>query len=105
MRFVLSMLVLATWLLVSAFALPHTPFTMGATWVAAVVIATCAVVAKGYPGARYVISAVAFALAVMAIVVRGVGASAVVNTLLVAALLFVLALVRPTPLPDAKARA
>ena len=69
-------------------------------------IATASVVAKGYPSAHYVISAVALAqLAVMAIAVPGMGASAVVNTLLVAALLFALALVRPTPLPEAKARA
>ena len=93
MRFPILNLIFATWLLISAFALPQTPFSSAFTAIAALVVAVL-FVAYGKPAARFVISLVA--------VILGIGALLLVDAAGVAApatrsgaLLFALSLVRP----------
>ena len=99
MRFIGWNLVLATWLLVSAFVFPHTAFTLATTCVAAVAIGALALVAVGRPAARFGISALAAFLAIAALLVPGLGTAAAVNNGVVAALLFALSAVRPAQAP------
>lgn len=99
MRFVLSNLVLATWLLLTAFALPHSPMTQATTWILAVVVGAAALLAPGRPPARYAISGAALALAAIALLAPGISAAAAINNGLVAAVLFALSLVNPEPKP------
>lgn len=95
MRFVSLVMLFATWLLVSAFALPQTASSAVATGVAAVLVAVLALAAHGKPAARYGISAVAVALAALALFTPGLPGLAAVSDALVAAVLFALSLVRP----------
>ena len=94
MRFLILNLIFATWLLISAFALPQTPFSSAFTAIAALVVAVFAFVAYGKPAARFVISLVA--------VILGIGALLLVDAAGVAAPAtrswarsFALSLVRP----------
>jgi hypothetical protein len=97
MRFLTSNVVIATWLLLSAFMLPHSAFTQATTWAAAVLIGAAALMAPGRPAARYVVSLLALALAGIALLAPGISASAAINNALVAAVLFALSLVNPAP--------
>lgn len=97
MWFVGLNLLLATWLLVSAFALPHSPASAATSAVAAVVVAVVAVVAKARPPVRFVISAVGVVLGFAALLMPDVGAPARVNVALVGALLFALSIISPKP--------
>ena len=96
MRFMGWSLLLATWLLVSAFVLPNTPLTQAATWVAAVAIGALGVAAVGRPAARFVISGVAVLLALGALLVPDLSTATAVNDAIVAAILFALSVVQPT---------
>lgn len=99
MRFIGWNLLFAAWLLVSAFVLPHTAFSQLTTWVVAIFFTAAALLAADKPGARFAISALAVALAVIALLMPGMSAAAVVNNLIVAAILFALSLVNPSSAP------
>jgi hypothetical protein len=96
MRFMGWNLLFATWLLVSAFMLPHTAFSQATTWVAAVAIGGATIMAVGRPAARFAISGIAVFLGVAALLVPDMSTAAAVNNAVVAALLFALSMVRPT---------
>ena len=95
MRFVTLNLILATWLLISAFALPQTPFSTAFTAISALVVAVAAFLAHGKPGVRFVISVVALLLAIGALFLTDVSGVARVSNALVGAVLFAVSLVRP----------
>ena len=95
MRFLILNLIFATWLLVSAFALPQTPFSTAFTAVAALIVAVFAFVAYGKPGARFVISVVAVILGIGALVLTDAGGVSRISNAIVGAILFALSLVRP----------
>jgi hypothetical protein len=94
MRFLGLNMLLATWLMISAFALPQTPTTSMITWITAILVPAVALSAPAKPGARYVISAIAVFLGFAALLVPGPGIAAL-NNALVAALFFALSLVKP----------
>jgi hypothetical protein len=96
MRFMGWNLLFATWLLISAFVVPHTAFSQATTWVAAVAIGAAAMLAVGRPAARFAISGIAVFLALVALLLPGMSTAAAVNNAVVAALLFALSVVRPT---------
>jgi hypothetical protein len=95
MRFLTLNLIFATWLLISAFALPQTPFSTAFTAVAALVVAVFAFVAYGKPGARFVISVVAVILGIGALLLTDAGGVSRASNAIVGAVLFALSLVRP----------
>jgi hypothetical protein len=96
MRFAGWNLLFATWLLVSAFVLPHSPMSQGTTWIAAVAIGAAAIAAVGRPAARFAISGIAVFLGVGALLFPEMSTAAAVNNGVVAALLFALSVVQPT---------
>ncbi len=104
MRFVSWNLAFATWLLVSAFALPNGPVSQAATWIAAVAVGALGVAAAARPALRFWISGIAFALAIAVLLVPDVSTVAAVNDAVVAAILFALSVVEPghSPAPAAK---
>jgi hypothetical protein len=95
MRFLILNLIFATWLLISAFALPQTPFSSAFTAIAALVVAVFAFVAYGKPAARFVISLVAVILGIGALLLTDAAGVARASNAIVGALLFALSLVRP----------
>jgi len=94
-RFIFWNLLFATWLLVSAFVLPHTVFSQATTWVAALAVGAAAMLAVGRPAARFAITAIAVFLALVALLLPGMSTAAAVSNAVVAALLFALSVVRP----------
>ncbi len=103
MRFMSWNLAFATWLLVSAFALPNTPFSQAVTWVAAVAVGALGIAAAGRPSVRFAISAIAVLLALAALLVPDLSTTAAVNDAVVAAILFALSVVQPGHLPVPRA--
>lgn len=95
MRFITWNLVLAAWLLISAFALGHSPVSGTVTFVAGLAVATLAIAAGGKPGLRYLISLIALAMAAAALLLPSVSGPARLSTALAAAILFALSLVSP----------
>jgi len=95
MRFVTLNFVIATWLLVSAFALPQTPFSTAFTAISALVVAVAAYLAHARPGVRFVISVVAVLLGIGALFLTDVSGVARLSNALVGAVLFAVSLVRP----------
>lgn len=95
MRFISWNLVLAAWLLVSAFALGHSPASAAVTFVSGLAIGFLALAAGGKPGLRYVISIIALLLAGSALLLVDASGLARVSTAIVAAILFALSLVSP----------
>lgn len=94
----------AAWLLVSAFVLPHTAFSQLTTWMVAIFVTVATFLAADKPGARFAVSALAGALAVIALLVPGMPTAARVNNLIVAAILFALSLVHPSPAPALRSK-
>jgi hypothetical protein len=95
MRVIKANLVLATWLLVSAFLFTRTPATMGIAAIAAIVVAVAAMASGGRPGLRYLNALVGAVLVVMAIMQWEMSGIARLSDLLVGMGLFLLALVSP----------
>jgi hypothetical protein len=97
-------LAFATWLLVSAFALPNGPVAQAATWAAAVAIGALGIAAVARPALRFAISGIAVALALAALLVPDVSTPAAVSDAVVAAILFALSVVQPghAPVPATK---
>jgi hypothetical protein len=88
-------LVLAAWLLISAFALGHT--TLSATVVVAVAIAVGALAwaSSKRPALRFVNSAITLVLAALSVLLPGLSVAARINTAVVALLLLALSAVSP----------
>jgi len=95
MRFIGWNLLFAVWLLVSAFVLPHSPFSLATTWISAIAVGTVAVLSVGRPAVRFAITAIAVFLGLVALLAPGMSTGAAVNNAIVAALLFTLSLVSP----------
>jgi hypothetical protein len=87
--------VLATWLLISAFLFTQTPLSTALTAIAAVLVALLSALSAGRPGTRYAIALVALALGFLALLLPEMSGAARVSAALTAALLFALALVSP----------
>jgi hypothetical protein len=95
MRFIYWNVGLASWMLLSAFMLPHTPVSAAITALGAFLVPVIALFAGARPGARYLISLGAIALAVLMILLPDVSAAARISNALVAAVFFALSLVSP----------
>lgn len=96
MRFLVWNLLLCTWLLISAFVLPHTPLSAAHAAVTAFLVALFAFLAAGKPASRFVITVLGAILGASALLLFGVSLATAVNNAIVGALLFTLSLVRPT---------
>ena len=97
MRFTVWNLLLAAWLLASSFVLAHTAFSQLATWVLAVSVVAATLVSLDRPGARFAVSALAVALAIVPAFAPGMSAKAAANNVVAAAVLFLLSLAHPSP--------
>jgi hypothetical protein len=95
MRFINWNVAIATWLLLSAFALPNTPTSMAIMAISAFAVPVVALFAGVRPGARYLISILSLVLATLMLLLPGVSAAARISTMLVAAALFALSLISP----------
>jgi hypothetical protein len=95
MRVIKMNLVLATWLLVSAFLFTRTPGTLALAVVAALVVAVASMASGGRPGIRYLNAVAGAVLAVVAILHADMSGIARINDLLVGGLVFLMALVSP----------
>ena len=95
MRFIYWNVGIASWMLVSAFMLPHTPVSSAVTAIGAFLVPIIALFAGARPGARYLISIGAIALAVLMVLLPDVSAAARISNALVAAAFFALSLVSP----------
>jgi hypothetical protein len=91
MRFIAWNLAVSAWLLISAFALPHSPGSAALTGLIAVLNGTFAVAAPGLPGLRLVNGLLAIALAIASLLMPDVGLLAQANGVLVAAIVLALA--------------
>ena len=106
MRFLGWITLLAAWLLLSAFVLPHTPATAAATGAAAFAVPLFAALAVGRPALRFVVTAIAVLLALTALLAPSIPTPAAISNALVAAALAALSLVSPVhaeprpPLPE-----
>jgi hypothetical protein len=112
MRFIAWNLAVAAWLLLSAFALPHSAASAALTGLSAVLIGTFALASAGVPALRFVNALLAFfALGWAALLLPDMGGLARVHNALAAAVVCALALIpgRATyasaaaPEPDAEA--
>ncbi len=88
-------LVLAAWLLVSAFVLPHTAFSRITTWVVASLVVACALLASDRPRARFAVCALAVALALVGLAASGLSVATTVNNLVFAAVLLAISFAQP----------
>lgn len=100
MRFLFWNLLLCTWLLLSAFVLPHTPLSTAHAALTALLIVAFALLAAGKPAYRYGGTVLAAILGASAVLLAGVSLATAVNNGIVGALLFALSLVRPTHAVD-----
>ena len=96
MRFMAWNVALACWLIVSTFAFEQSATSFVLCWLTAIVVSVIATVSPARPGVRYVITFLAFALFWCAILLPDASVAAMVNNALVAAVLFLLSMVRPT---------
>ena len=101
MRLTAWNLLLATWLLVSALALPNGPSSQAVTGAAAVAIGVLAVVARGRAAARFAIAGIAAFVALAALLPTDRSTAAAVSDAVAAAILFALSVApragAPTP--------
>ncbi len=107
MRFVTYNMVLAAWLLVSAFAFGHGEESAAVTGLIAVLVGVFSLASPGVPGLRLANSAFALVLAWAALLMPEASAAARINDAIVAALVFGLSVVpgRSTGASTASARA
>lgn len=106
MRFLLWNLVLCTWLLLSAFVLPHTPLSSAHAAVTAFLVMLFGFLAAGKPAFRYAVAVLALVLGASALPLSGVSVATAVSNAIVGAALFALSLVRPVhgaPAPGTEA--
>jgi hypothetical protein len=95
MRVIKANLVLATWLLVSAFLFTRTPGTLAIAAIAALGVAVAAMASGSRPGLRYLNAVIGAVLVVMAILQYEMSGIARLSDLVVGMALFLLALVSP----------
>jgi hypothetical protein len=93
MRFIVWNMGLSTWLLLSAFALGHSPGSAAITGLLAVLIATFALASPGFPGLRFANTAFALILGFAALLAPDVSMIARLNNAIVAAIVFALSVV------------
>jgi hypothetical protein len=94
MRFIAWNLAVAAWLLLTAFALPHSAASAALTGLSAVLIGTFALASAGVPGLRFVNALLAFfALGWAALLLPDMGGLARVHNALVAAVVCALSLI------------
>lgn len=94
MRFIAWNLAIAAWLLLSAFALPHSAASAALTGLSAVLIGTFALASAGVPGLRFVNAVIAFfALGWAALLLPDMGGLARVHNALLAAVVCALSLI------------
>ena len=93
MRFIAWNLAVAAWLLLAAFALPHSPASAALTGLAAVLIATFALASPGLPGLRFLNALLGFGLGWAALLLPEVDGLARLNTALVGAAVCALSLI------------
>jgi hypothetical protein len=86
---------LAAWLLVSVFALGHTPLSATIGVIVAIAIGTLAWVSLKKPAIRYVNSAITLMLAACAVLLPSLSPAARINTAIVALVLLALSAVSP----------
>jgi hypothetical protein len=95
MRFIEFNVALATWMLISAFALPQTPTSAVVTAAGAFLVPVIALFAGARPGVRYIITVLALVLAGAMLLMPDVSAAARISNWIVAALFFALSFVSP----------
>ncbi len=88
-------LVLAAWLLASAFALGHTPLSTTTTVIAAIAVGILAGMSLKTPPIRYLNSVITLIVVALAILLPGLSAAARVNTAVVGLVLLALSAVSP----------
>ncbi len=88
-------LVLAVWLLVSAFVLGHTPLSVTLNVVIAVAVGVLARVSLKKPAVRYLNGAIALILVVLAVLLPSLSVAARINTAIVGLVLLALSAVSP----------
>lgn len=93
--------VLSAWLLLSAFALPHTAASTMVTAIAAFLTLAVAAFAVGRPAIRYLNGAMALGLAVYGLL-SGMPAATAIHNAIVAAVILALSAVSPVPAPGAE---
>jgi hypothetical protein len=94
MRFIAWNLAVSAWLLLSAFALPHSPASAALTGLTAVLVGTFALAAPGLPGLRFVNALLAFVvLGWGALLLPEMGGLARVHNALLAAVICALSLI------------
>jgi hypothetical protein len=86
---------LAAWLLVSVFALGHTPLSATISVIVAIAVGALAWGSLRKPAIRYVNSAITLMLAACAVLLPGLSAAARINTAIVALVLLALSAVSP----------
>jgi hypothetical protein len=103
MRFIVWNMGLSAWLLLSAFALGHSPGSAAITGLLAVLIGTFALASPGLPGLRFANTAFALILGFAALLAPEVSTIARFNSAVVAAIVFALSVVpgRSTETPSA----
>jgi len=87
--------VLAVWLLVSAFVLGHTLLSAAVISLVAIAVGIVALMALKRPGIRYVNSAITLFLVFLAVLLPGLSAGARVNTAIVGLVLLALSAMTP----------
>lgn len=93
MRFLGWNLLFASWLLISAFVFTQTAASLAVTLACALLIGVFALLSRGKPGLRMVLSALAVILACVALLLPGLPGATRLNDGLVAALVFGLSVV------------
>jgi hypothetical protein len=94
MRFIAWNLVVAAWMLLSAFALDHSPASAALTGLTAVLVATFALASAGIPGLRFLNALLGFfALGWAALLLPEVGGVARVHNALLGAVVCALSLI------------
>jgi len=95
MSVILVNVILAVWLLVSAFALGHTPLSATITVVVAVAVGILARLSSSKPGIRWVNSALTLVLVGCAVLLPSLSVAARVNTVVVGLVLLALSAISP----------
>ncbi len=93
MRFIAWNMALAGWMLLSAFAFPHSEGSAALTGLMAVLVGTVALASPGLPGLRFVNALLVLALAAASLTMEGVGWPARVHNLLLCGAIFALSII------------
>lgn len=95
MRAISWNVVLAALLLISSFALPHSPLSSALVFAAGIVVGVVSLASGGKPELRYVNALIAVALGFLSLLLPDMGEPARLGTAVLAAVVFALSLVSP----------